>query len=164
MHPKKPNSKAQSILDQVGSSIPRSWEKFSKGLRTPDGKQSGRAGPPHKPSKSWDGAAIQPATDSAHKPKLLKVPAWIEHSPVHYTESLIVRRGAGAWKRMKDLWAAHIGCYMLMLLKTGLSLLLSLCIHITGPRGKGEWGILEGEQMIPFTLAGLFIYLLFWGS
>lgn len=39
MYPKKPNSKAQPIWDQaVAASVPRSWEKFGKELRTPYGK------------------------------------------------------------------------------------------------------------------------------
>lgn len=70
MHPKKPNSKAQSIWDQAGQPLyPGAGRNLAKGWELQMGSKGGSRHSPHKPSKSWDGAAIQPATDSAHKTK-----------------------------------------------------------------------------------------------
>lgn len=106
MHPKKPNSKAQSIWDQAGQPLyPGAGRNLAKSWELQMGSKGGSRQSPHKPSKSWDGAAIQPATDSAHKTKasegacLDRAIALIRRVP------LSPEGEPGTWKRMKDLWA-----------------------------------------------------------
>ena len=70
MHPKKPNSKAQSIWDQAGQPLyPGAGRNLAKSWELQMGRMGRSRHSPHKPSKSWDRAARQPATDSAHKTK-----------------------------------------------------------------------------------------------